>query len=76
MCVQGYSRGQAGGNQTGQPPATKEIEFLTVLEKSKKVVTILNSEVKGSSVAIVMEYRTFNVHDWMKNRNKFDHFIH
>ena len=36
--------------------AKKEIHFLKMFKKSANVVTILNSEVKGSSVAIVMEY--------------------
>ena len=43
--------------------AKKEIDLSTALGKNKNVVTILNSEVKSSSLAIVMEYCTSNLND-------------
>ena len=46
--------------------ARKEIQLLTALKKSANVVTILNAEVKRSSVAIVMELCTTNLHEWME----------
>ena len=52
--------------------ATKEIEFLKVLKKSKNVVTILNWGVTDSSVAIVLELCTMDLEEWMETKNVFE----
>ena len=45
--------------------AEKEIKMLNDLKDSVNVVTIFKSEAKGSSVAIVMEYCTSDLYDWV-----------
>ena len=51
--------------------AMKEIAFLEALAGSANVVTILQWEVKGSSVAIVMEWCNLTLHEWMVQRKVF-----
>ena len=51
--------------------AEKEIRFLNQLKDSSNVVTILNSEVKSSSVAIVMELCTSSLADLIIEEDVF-----